>query len=366
MSAWGRGPPKVTQSDSASPAGRQAAAIASNAPSTSLASLTQHVSALSKLRQLQRPQSSTASSPLASPQIQETVHPLRTTWCLWWLHRSPGSRIKDYDAVTKRVGAFSSVEDFFAIYTHLKRIDELPVISDYHLFRAGVKPTYEDPMNAGGGKWQIRLKKGLSARIWEDLVFALVGDQFFELGDEEICGAVMSSRASEDVLSVWNRSASNGSLNLKIRNLIRKALDLEQDVHMEYVSHETRTAQSQQQHQNQHHNGHHHHQHHHGSHGNHGHNDKSHSSDQFFGFPSNGQGHANHGQSESASHATRRHDSTTTGPSTYRAFAAEGSDPPQHGKGLRGSDRYGGSGNYGYNQRGSHRGERRDRTSGQH
>ena len=283
MSVWGRTrPASVTEPASSSTAssGTQggSTAAANSATTGSNAqqpTISQTVSALSKLRQMQRPQSAASSSPLASPQITETVHPLRATWCLWWLHRSPGSRIKDYETAMKRIGAFSSVEDFFAIYAHLRRIDELPIISDYHLFKAGVKPTYEDPANAGGGKWQLRLKKGLSARLWEDLVFAMIGDQFFEFGDEEICGAVMSVRAGEDVLSVWNKSATNGALNLKIRQAIKRVLGLGEDVQMEYVSHETRTAQSQQQaaqatqgqqggHQQT---GHHHHHNHHHSHG---------------------------------------------------------------------------------------------------
>lgn len=142
----------------------------------------------------------------------------------------------------RRIGAFSSLEDFFGIYCHLRPISELPTISDYHLFRAGIKPTYEDPANVHGGKWQIRLKKGLSARIWETLVLAIIGDQFADIGDE-LCGAVMSSRTQEDVLSVWNKTASNGSTNLKIRNSIKAVLNLG-DVNMEYVSHNERQAQS--------------------------------------------------------------------------------------------------------------------------
>lgn len=143
----------------------------------------------------------------------------------------------------KRIGAFSSLEDFFGIYCHLRPISELPIISDYHLFRAGVKPTYEDPANIHGGKWQIRLKKGVSARFWEIIILSIIGDQFSDIGDE-LCGAVMSSRANEDVLSIWNKTASNGSVNLKIRNTIRSILNLS-DLNMEYISHNERQMQTQ-------------------------------------------------------------------------------------------------------------------------
>lgn len=38
----------------------------------------------------------------------------------------------------------------------------------------------------------MRLKKGFSSRIWENLILAMIGEQF--LVGEEICGAVCSIR----------------------------------------------------------------------------------------------------------------------------------------------------------------------------
>lgn len=89
-------------------------------------------------------------------------------------------------------------------------------------------------MNLSGGKWIIRLKKGIADRFWEDLVMTIIGDQFDECrsnirtpavsafpdeGDKveddnenengvewpEICGCTISVRQHEDIVSVWNR-----------------------------------------------------------------------------------------------------------------------------------------------------------------
>ena len=60
----------------------------------------------------------------------------------------------------------------------------------------------------------MRLKKGVSDRYWEELLLGIVGDQFAEAG-EEVCGAVLSVRSGEDVLSVWTRI--DGGRNIKIR-----------------------------------------------------------------------------------------------------------------------------------------------------
>lgn len=35
---------------------------------------------------------------------------------------------------------------------------------------------WEDPANANGGKWILRLRKGLASRMWEKLVIAIIGD----------------------------------------------------------------------------------------------------------------------------------------------------------------------------------------------
>jgi hypothetical protein len=37
---------------------------------------------------------------------------------------------------------------------------------------------------------------------------------------DEICGAVVSIRQNEDILSIWNKTASDGRTNMRIRSMI--------------------------------------------------------------------------------------------------------------------------------------------------
>ncbi|CDH52559.1 eukaryotic translation initiation factor 4e type2 isoform 3 [Lichtheimia corymbifera JMRC:FSU:9682] len=164
-----------------------------------------------------------------------THHPLSSTWVFWFMHRMPKAKIKDYEGSMKRIASFSTVEEFWAVYSHLRRPSDLPTISDYHLFKQGVRPVWEDDANIRGGKWIVRLKKGLASRYWEQLLLAIVGEQF-DVGDE-ICGAVLSIRSSEDIISVWNKTAANGRINLKIRDTIKKMLNLPAETTMEYKTH---------------------------------------------------------------------------------------------------------------------------------
>ncbi|GMF12330.1 unnamed protein product [Phytophthora lilii] len=68
------------------------------------------------------------------------------------------------------------VQDFWKIYNHLVRPNDLPNTMDYHLFKTGIKPMWEDPANRRGGKWMVRLRKGIASRYWEDLVCYLLGE----------------------------------------------------------------------------------------------------------------------------------------------------------------------------------------------
>lgn len=139
-------------------------------------------------------------------------HPLKSTWIVWY--RPPTPKYSDYEKSTVPLASISSVESFWGTYSHLKRPSLLPTVSDYHIFKKGIRPVWEDEANKRGGKWIVRLKKGVADRYWEDLLLAMVGDQFAEAGDE-VCGAVLSVRGGEDVLSVWTRN--DGGRNIKIR-----------------------------------------------------------------------------------------------------------------------------------------------------
>ena len=143
------------------------------------------------------------------------VHQLRNSWVFWF--RPPISKANgyiEYEKTLHPIAACDTAEEFFAVYRHLRRPSALPLVSDYHLFQKGIRPIWEDDENKKGGKWIVRLKKGVADRYWEDLLLAIVGDQFGEASDE-VCGAVLSVRNGEDILSIWTRA--DGGRVLKIR-----------------------------------------------------------------------------------------------------------------------------------------------------
>ncbi|KAI0325900.1 eukaryotic translation initiation factor 4E class II [Cubamyces sp. BRFM 1775] len=196
-----------------------------------------------------------------------SVHPLRNTWVFWFRQqRAPGNKITNYEEGIKKISAFSSVESFWSLWTHVHPPSSLLPTTDYLLFHSGVRrPVWEDPLNLSGGKYIIRLRKGVADRLWEDLVLAVIGDQFDGVVDEgeaqqsqpnpegvppgewpEICGCTISVRQNEDIISLWNRHDGNAKSKEKIKETIRRVLNLPPTTTMEYKSNNEMSSDSMQ------------------------------------------------------------------------------------------------------------------------
>ncbi|PJF16600.1 putative eukaryotic initiation factor 4E, partial [Paramicrosporidium saccamoebae] len=149
--------------------------------------------------------------------------PLHSSWTFWYLIRHGRGAVAaaNYESNLHSIGTFSTAEDFWAVYGHLKRPRELAINSDYQVFRAGIKPAWEDDANALGGKW------------------ALLAACSGLLDDYGVCGMIVSVRYAEDIISVWNRNANDEDQKIRLRDQLRLVLQLPSSVHLEYKAHDT-------------------------------------------------------------------------------------------------------------------------------
>ncbi|XP_068734159.1 eukaryotic translation initiation factor 4E type 2-like isoform X2 [Montipora capricornis] len=171
--------------------------------------------------------------------VGEGEHPLQCPYAFWFSRRAPGKlqSSTNYASNIKLVGKFASVEQFWAFYSYLVRPGDLSGHSDIHLFKDGIKPMWEDEANKHGGKWIVRLRKGLASRCWENLILAMLGEQF--MVGSEVCGAVISVRFQEDIISIWNRNAADQATTTRIRDTLKRVLNLPQNTIMEYKAHQS-------------------------------------------------------------------------------------------------------------------------------
>ena len=98
-----------------------------------------------------------AFAPVAIP---EGHHRLQSQYCLWYSRRNPGKQSHNFDQNLKLIGRFGTCEQFWSLYSHLVKPGDLASHSDFHLFKMGIKPMWEDEANKFGGKWIVRLRKG--------------------------------------------------------------------------------------------------------------------------------------------------------------------------------------------------------------
>lgn len=81
-------------------------------------------------------------------------HRLQHPYCLWFSRRPSQSQgSQGYSQALRLVGQVGTVEQWWALYSHIVRLPDIPTHRDLHLFKKGIKPMWEDAANKKGGKW---------------------------------------------------------------------------------------------------------------------------------------------------------------------------------------------------------------------
>ncbi|XP_051649882.1 LOW QUALITY PROTEIN: eukaryotic translation initiation factor 4E type 1B [Manacus candei] len=200
-------------------------------------------------------------------------HPLQNRWALWFFKND---KSKMWQANLRLVTKFSTVEDFWALYSHIQPASKLSSGCDYSLFKDGIEPMWEDSQNKRGGRWLVTLSKqqrhteldhfwldtvsaallglaggsgcgtppapGLSPRrdcpglLSSRQLLCLIGEMFDEYSDE-VCGAVINIRTKGDKIAIWTREAENQEGVTHIGRVYKKHLGLSQKVTIGYQAH---------------------------------------------------------------------------------------------------------------------------------
>ena len=163
-------------------------------------------------------------------------HPLSSSFTFSYLDKHSITTQASYSDSIKPLGHFSSLASFWQLYSHLSRPSALSTSLTLHLFRSHIDPIWEHAANARGGKCMLRVRKHATDRVWEAAVLALVGDAF-GLGDA-VCGLVLTMKAGEDTLSVWNRSAEDKDAVQRIKAVMMAVLGVDRSEPFDYRPHD--------------------------------------------------------------------------------------------------------------------------------
>lgn len=165
----------------------------------------------------------------------EKPHPLQHNWTMYYDSKpvmTPGPKTPtgklSYEENLQTIGTFDTVETFCRYFNWVKKPGQLDLNTNFHIFKDKIKPMWEDPANANGGKWVISMRSTqLLDRCWTWLVYSLVGEELDE--NDDICGAVMSRRARGDRIAVWVRDKDNVPVINGIGRRLLKILDLQNE-----------------------------------------------------------------------------------------------------------------------------------------
>ena len=161
--------------------------------------------------------------------------PLEKRYSYWYSISDSNKKATDYEDAIKFLGTFGTIEEFWQYYSHLKKPDDVPVNTDYHVFQEGIKPMWEDEANKKGARWILRIKKGAASVFWEELLINMIGEQF-DVNDE-ICGIVVSVRPTEDIFSIWIRTGQDLAVKNSVKETLKKIWNLNDSVYLEYKEH---------------------------------------------------------------------------------------------------------------------------------
>ncbi|KAG0198727.1 eukaryotic translation initiation factor 4E [Mortierella sp. GBA30] len=156
-------------------------------------------------------------------------HPLNNSWTLWFDNPGKKSNANNWELSLKELITFDTVEDFWGVYNNIMKTCDLSISSNYHLFKQGIKPMWEDPANKRGGKWSIQLPRNKTMseidNIWLYTMLACIGEAFEY--ESEVCGAVVSVRKAFFRIALWTRSSDNQEVAMSIGRTLKKAANID-------------------------------------------------------------------------------------------------------------------------------------------
>jgi len=139
-------------------------------------------------------------------------HTLHNSWTIWEHQRVV--KTDDYKNSMREVCEFSTIEEFWRLWTHMPRPSEALYdgqprregagslgrkIDAFSIFKKGIRPEWEDSANAGASEWATNKIEMDIDNLWENFVLAMLGETIEE--DNEICGGRVVDRSKGKMVS---------------------------------------------------------------------------------------------------------------------------------------------------------------------
>jgi len=168
-------------------------------------------------------------------------HPLQNRWAWWYDYPGKKTTQNNWASHLKKIFTFDTVEDFWCLYNNITPSQAIQAGSNYHVFKDGIEPMWEDSANRIGGKWTVEFSSKKRAdqldQLWLFAVLAVVGEGFGEDSDQ-VTGVVVSVRKQNDRIALWTKDARAQDACIRIGEKFKEILNLPAHMTIGYQSHE--------------------------------------------------------------------------------------------------------------------------------
>jgi translation initiation factor 4E len=169
------------------------------------------------------------------------AHALETPWTFYYHHpKTP----KDWEAAIQKIAQVSTVEEFWAVYSRVKRPEALKAqgTESLHFFRGDSRAMWEDPANARGGAFRCEFQSGGHASLyWERLLLDLIGEQLHP----DLIGALVQLKRNSEIISVWTRTSDSPALAVELATQLFRSLGLPYKTKMVWRKHHGKREEQQ-------------------------------------------------------------------------------------------------------------------------
>ncbi|EOB13097.1 eukaryotic translation initiation factor 4E-2 [Nosema bombycis CQ1] len=154
---------------------------------------------------------------------------LTSNWIIWQNHNDE-SNIKSWGEDLVNVGIFHTVPEFLYLNDEINKVG-LPSLESIRIFKEGIKPMWEDPLNMNGGR--VILDIPIMNRIdvgdvWTKTMAFCVSNLV-----DGICGCVFMEKQNLYKLAIW---IEEDDLNQEIMKKWKETLELPLDMFY-YLTH---------------------------------------------------------------------------------------------------------------------------------
>ena len=101
----------------------------------------------------------------------------------------------------------------------------MPYGTGLHVFIQGIKPVWEDPQLVNGARFTIKSPKSHCSKYWEDLLLAMIGEQFPE---NLVAGLVLNLKPQFDKIAVWITDSNNETSIAQVKAVIIEVTQVEE------------------------------------------------------------------------------------------------------------------------------------------